>query len=126
MKKFIVRKFLTLYNRDSGKESMPSYLWHRWYGIDGRYYRKLWAKLDGDNDEYLFDDFCDITFDVKNNNFEWMIKLSRERIHKLYLFSVGMLSHYLIITARMKVIEFIIKVAYKLTGYFRHREDTLS
>jgi hypothetical protein len=105
---------------------MPNYLWHRWYGIDGRYYRKLWSKLDGDNDEYLFDDFCDTTFDVKNNNFEWMIKLSRKRMHKLYLFSVGMLSNYLIITARMKVIEFIIGVAYKLTGYFRHREDTLS
>jgi len=112
MRKLIIKRFLTLYNRDSGEEKMLDHLWHRWYGVDSKFYQKLWNKLDGDNDEYLFEDFCDISFDVKNNNFDWMKKLPRNRMHRLFLFSAGMLSHYILVSTFLKIIGFMINVIY--------------
>jgi len=125
MRKLIIKKFLTLYNRDSGEFIMSEHLWYRWYGINSKFYQKLWNKLGGAEDKYLFDDFCDISFDVKNNNFQWMFTLPHRRMNKLFLFSMGMLSHYLIVTVIWKVIEFMIRIAYKLLSHFRHCENTL-
>ena len=115
MKKLIIASFMSLYNKDSGEDRMPNHLWHRWYGIDGKFYSKLWEKLEGDTDENLFDDFCDVSFDVKNRNFDWMANLPRKRMHKLFLFSAGMLSHYLVVSFIWKITEFVIGVAYRVT-----------
>jgi hypothetical protein len=115
MKRYIIKKFLTRYNKDSGEDAMPKHLWHRWYGIDGKFYKKLWAKLDGDNDEYLFDDFCDISFDVKMGKPESISNLPKHRLNKLFLFSLGMYSHYLLVNTAYKIVEFCIEVAYRVT-----------
>ena len=116
MKKIIIESFMARYSKSHTVEGdMPKHIWHRWYGIDGRFYNILWSRLDGDNDEYLFDDFCDISFDVQNGNREWMKKLSKERLNKLFKFSFGMLTHFLVVNSFWKIVEFFIKIAYKLT-----------
>ena len=123
MKKIIIKIFSILYIRDSGKDMMPRHLWIRWYGFNAKYYTKLWEKLDGNNDEYLFDDFCDACMADGKNISDWMKKLSRNRLNKLFLFSAGMLLHYLYVAAIWETIGFAIDIAYYITMMIFRKYD---
>jgi hypothetical protein len=88
---------------------MPIHLWHRWYGIDGQFYNSVWKYIGADEDEFVFDDFCDISFDIKHDNFDSLKNLKGMRLKRLYSFSWRMLTHYLIVTAFWKTGEALIK-----------------
>ena len=115
MKKTIIKAFLKRYNRDSGEIKMPPHLWHRWYGIDGRFYNAVWKSIGADKDDFIFDDFCDISFDVKNENYDSLKKLHGSRLNRLYAFSWMMLVHYLMVTIFWKITEISIKLVYNAT-----------
>ena len=115
MKRTIIKAFLKRYNRDSSEIRMPPHLWHRWYGIDGRFYNAVWKKIKADKDDFVFDDFCDISFDVKNGNFNSLKTLTGSRLNLLYAFAWRMLVHYLIVTAFWNTTEMGLKLVYLIS-----------
>ena len=129
MKKKIIELFLHKLDKDTGGDVMPLHLWQRWYGLNSRFYNKLWKKFDGDYDPYLFDDFCEIGFDVNYGNGEKIDSLEKPRLNKLYKFAKRMLIHYFLVSCFWASISFLIrKVAYPISTFlsnFWHDEETL-
>lgn len=109
MKRKTIKKFLTLMAKDTGEDLMPDHLWVRWHGLDGRFYNKLWKRLDGDNDIYLFEDVCDIGFELAIMGEDTKLKeLHGDRLNKLYRYSKDMLDHYIMVTFFWKAFGFLI------------------
>jgi len=87
---------------------MPEYLWNRWYGLDGKFYHKLWNKLDGDTDFFLFEDICETGFSLNQKDDSTLNTLPLDRLNKLYQYSKSMLLHYLLVSIVWNTISFIV------------------
>ena len=109
MKRNTIKKFLTLMSRDTGEDMMPDHLWVRWHGVDGKFYNKLWANLNGDNDPFLFDDYCDIGFELSMGDDSKLKALSGDRLDKLYKYSREMLDHYRLVSFFWDSFGFVIR-----------------
>lgn len=109
MRKKIIKIFLQRLNKDTGEDVMPLYLWNRWYGPNSRFYNKIWNKLDGNNDPYLFDDFCQVGFEINFKKDNTLKELSGSRFSKLYTFSKAMLFHYLLVSFFWNLVGFLIR-----------------
>jgi len=109
MKRKTIKKFLTLMAKDTGEDLMPDHLWVRWHGLDGKFYNKIWSRLDGDNDIYLFDDACDIGFELMMGDDTLLKELKGTRLNKLYRYSRDMLDHYRMVSLFWNAFGFSIK-----------------
>jgi hypothetical protein len=117
MKKLIIKTFLRWINQAHGEDGMwPEYIKNRWYGVNSRFYNKIWGKLDGNNDPYLFDDFCDMGFDVHYGDGIKLQALTGQRLQKLYRFARAMLLHYILVSAFWNIVGWLIRyVAYPVS-----------
>lgn len=116
MRKLTIKTFAYLYNRDhfAGSGVMPDHLDNRWNGFNGWYYHEVWDNLNGDNDEYLFDDWCDTFIEAQSNSSKLLDNLSSSRLNKLYNFSWRMLTHYLWVSFKAGVFGILIDCAYAI------------
>ena len=96
MKKAIIKRFMKLFNRHCGPEDdqMPKHVWLRWYGADGDFYNSHVTRIGGDDDDFFFNDFCDVSYDLRKGSTESLTNLPEDQLNMLYRFSAGMLVHY--------------------------------
>jgi len=113
-----IKKFITKYNKDMGDFMMPKHLNVRWNGTENRYYHKIWDELNGNEDQFLFDDFCEIGFDLNIGSDMSLSCLMGDRLDNLYKYSKAMLSHYTTLTIISSIISLFIKNIITPVFYF--------
>lgn len=118
IKQWVIKQFLTRINRDTGDEMMSDHLAFRWNGPNNENYNRLWDKLDGNNDQFLFDDYCEIGFDLSQESNMSLACLFGDRLNNLFKFSLGMLLHYIWVSAISGIIGFGIKWIFRPFFYF--------
>jgi len=108
-KQKVIKKFLIKLNKDTGDDIMPKHLMIRWNGFENKFYNKIWKELNGDNDIFLFDDFCEIGFDLSQGMNISLVTLMGDRLDNLYKYSQAMLEHYRISTIIAETISWTIR-----------------